>query len=214
MFNAMSIRLKIVLLSGLCLLGVTALIVCMNLYQSGQNNQLTSTSSRHMLTDSVERLLQARAAEQALNLQRTIGDSLLVVNGLADQVKDLRRLAEKNGMPSASLREAINQSIKTAFERNTKVLGIWLVFEPNALDGSDSAFVDDSTLGANETGRFSSAWTRSTPQPMNIMITEGDIKKTELSISGAPYNSWYTCPRERKSACWNPMLTHWKVSAS
>ncbi|OLU15179.1 chemotaxis protein [Pseudomonas sp. PA1(2017)] len=201
MFNSMSIRLKIVLLSGLCLLGVTALIVGMNLYQSGQNNELTSTSSRQMLTDSVEHLLEARAAEQAIKLQRTFGESLLVITGLADQVNDVRALAARTGMPAGDLRAAINQSIKTAFERNTKVLGIWLAFEPNALDGRDTEFVDDSARGSNETGRFSSAWTRSTPQPMNIMITEGDIEKTELSISGTPYNSWYTCPRERKGAC-------------
>ncbi|WP_061242305.1 methyl-accepting chemotaxis protein [Ectopseudomonas composti] len=201
MFNAMSIRLKIVLLSGLSLLGVTALIVGMNLYQSSQNNQLTGASSRQMLTDGVEQLLEARASEQAVSLQRTFGDSLLLVTSLADQVNDLRVLAEKTAMPTAALREAINQSIKTAFERNTKVLGIWLVFEPNVLDGRDAEFVDDSAHGSNETGRFSSAWTRSTPQPMNIMITEGDLNKTELSISGTPYNSWYTCPRERKSAC-------------
>ncbi len=201
MFNSMSIRLKIVLLSGLCLLGVTALIVGMNLYQSSQNNALTSTSSRQMLTDSVEHLLEARAAEQAIKLQRTFGESLLVVTGLADQVHDLRAMATKTGMPASELREAINQNIKTTFERNTKVLGVWLAFEPNALDGRDNEFVDDSARGSNETGRFSSAWTRSTPQPMNIMITEGDIKKTELSISGTPYNSWYTCPRERKGAC-------------
>ncbi len=201
MFNSMSIRLKIVLLSGLCLLGVTALIVGMNLYQSGQNNQLTSTSSRQMLTNGVENLLQARAAEQAVRLQRTFGDSLLMINALADQTNDLRALADKTGMPAAALREALNQSIKTTFERNTKVLGVWLVFEPNALDGRDADFVADGARGSNETGRFSSAWTRSTPQPMNIMITEGDIQKTELSISGTPYNSWYTCPRDSKAPC-------------
>ena len=169
MFNSMSIRLKIVLLSGLCLLGVTALIVGMNLYQSGQNNQLTSTSSRQMLTNGVENLLQARAAEQAVRLQRTFGDSLLMINALADQANDLRALADKTGMPAAALREALNQSIKTTFERNTKVLGVWLVFEPNALDGRDADFVDDGARGSNETGRFSSAWTRSTPQPMNTV---------------------------------------------
>ncbi|MBV7564559.1 methyl-accepting chemotaxis protein [Pseudomonas sp. LR_1] len=201
MFNSMSIRLKIVLLSGLCLLGVTALIVGMNLYQSGQNNQLTSASSKQMLTGSVERLLEARAAEQAVRLQRTFNENLLAITSLADQVQDLRALASRIDMPAGELRAAINQNVKTTFEHNTKVLGVWLVFEPNALDGRDSEFVNDEAHGSNETGRFSSAWTRSTPQPMNIMITEGDINKTELSISGAPYNAWYTCSRERKAAC-------------
>ena len=50
MFDSLSIRLKIVLLSGLCLLGVVALIVGMNIYQTNQNDDLVSDSSSRMLT--------------------------------------------------------------------------------------------------------------------------------------------------------------------
>ncbi len=95
MFNTLSIRLKIVLLSGLCLLGVIALVVGMNIYNTDQNNALVSDSSSRMLTDSVQQLLQAKAAEQAVQLQRTFGDSLMALTALADQVKDLRSLAAK-----------------------------------------------------------------------------------------------------------------------
>lgn len=58
MFDSLSIRLKIVLLSGLCLLGVVALIVGMNFYQTNQNDELVSDSSSRMLTASVQDLLQ------------------------------------------------------------------------------------------------------------------------------------------------------------
>ena len=54
MFDSLSIRLKIVLLSGLCLLGVVASIVGMNFYQTNQNDELVSASSSTMLTDSVQ----------------------------------------------------------------------------------------------------------------------------------------------------------------
>ncbi|TLG85363.1 hypothetical protein FEM54_33125, partial [Pseudomonas edaphica] len=40
MFDTLSIRLKIVLLSGFCLLGVIALIISINLYETGQNDHL------------------------------------------------------------------------------------------------------------------------------------------------------------------------------
>ena len=52
MFDSLSIRLKIVLLSGLCLLGVVALIVSMNIYQTNQNDELVSNSSNQLLTQS------------------------------------------------------------------------------------------------------------------------------------------------------------------
>ncbi|ELQ16075.1 methyl-accepting chemotaxis protein [Pseudomonas fluorescens BRIP34879] len=201
MLDALSIRLKIILLSGMCLLGVIGLIVGMNLYQSSQNNRLISTSSGRMLTESGENLLQAKAAEQASNLQRAFGNNLLLITGLADQATHLRSMAIQRGLPAAALREELNQSLHTTFEHNSQVLGLWLVFEPNALGGQDSEFVNDAARASNETGRFASAWNRGAGPAVNILIPETDLQKTELSISGAPYNSWYTCPRDTRRTC-------------
>jgi len=201
MLNSMSIRLKIVLLSGLCLLGVIALIVGMNLYQSAENNQLTSTSSRQMLNDGVQRLLEARAAEQAVRLQRNFGENLRVLTTLGDQINDLRALAQKTAMAPGDLREAINQSLKTTFARNSDLLAISLVFNPNALDGRDAEFVGDEARASNETGRFAGAWTRSTNELSGFVSSEEEINNTEPGISGSPYNAWYTCSQETKGVC-------------
>src|SRR4051812_34623130 len=103
MFASLSIRLKIVLLSGLCLLGVVALIVGMNMYQTNQNDELVSTSSNQLLTASVQNLLQAKAAEQAVRVQKTFGESLLVITALADQIKDLRVMAAKRSLDAGAL---------------------------------------------------------------------------------------------------------------
>jgi methyl-accepting chemotaxis protein len=201
MFDSLSIRLKIVLLSGLCLLGVVASIVGMNLYQTNQNDELVSASSSKMLTDSVQDLLQAKAAEQAVRVQKTFGETLTVVTALADQIKDLRTMAAKRSLDAGSLREELNASLKTAFERNSKVLGIWLAFEPNGLDGKDSEFVDDAARQSNETGRFASYWSRSAGTALNTIMVEEDMTKTTLNLSGTPYNVWYTCPRDSKRTC-------------
>ncbi len=201
MFDSLSIRLKIVLLSGLCLLGVVALIVSMNLYQSRQNNQLVNTSSTRMLTAGVEDLLQAKAADQAVRVQKTFGESQLALNALADQVRDLRQMASKRGLEASALREELNHSLKTAFERNSKVLGIWLAYEPNALDGKDSEFVNDAARSSNERGRFATYWSRSGGQGLNTVMVEDDLTKTTLNLSGTPYNIWYTCPRDNRRTC-------------
>ncbi|QXI16663.1 methyl-accepting chemotaxis protein [Pseudomonas hamedanensis] len=201
MFDALSIRLKIVLLSGLCLLGVVALIVGMNIYQTNQNDAVVSTSSSKMLTASVQNLLQAKAAEQAVRVQKTFGESLLVVTALADQIKDLRTMAAKRSLDAGAVREELNQSLKTTFERNDKVLGIWLAFEPNGLDGKDSEFANDAARQSNEAGRFASYWSRAGGASLNTIMVEDDLTKTTLSVSGTPYNSWYTCPRDNKRTC-------------
>lgn len=201
MFDSLSIRLKIVLLSGLCLLGVVALIVGMNIYQTNQNDDLVSDSSSRMLTTSVQDLLQAKAAEQAVRVQKTFGETLTVVTALADQIKDMRNLAAKRSLEPGALREELNQSLKTAFERNGKVLGIWLAFEPNGLDGKDSEFVNDAARQSNEAGRFATYWSRAGGDALNTIMVEEDMTKTTLNLSGNPYNVWYTCPRDSKRIC-------------
>jgi len=201
MFDSLSIRLKIVLLSGLCLLGVVALIVGMNIYQTNQNDELVSNSSNQLLTASVQNLLQAKAAEQAVRVQKTFGESLTVITALADQIKDMRVLAAKRSLDAGALREELNLSLKTAFQRNDKVLGIWLAFEPNGLDGKDSEFVNDAARQSNEAGRFASYWSRAAGSALNTIMVEEDMTKTTLSVSGTPYNSWYTCPRDNKRTC-------------
>jgi methyl-accepting chemotaxis protein len=201
MFDSLSIRLKIVLLSGLCLLGVVALIVGMNIYQTNQNDELVSDSSNKLLTASVQNLLQAKAAEQAARVQKTFGESLTVITALADQIKDMRVMAAKRSLDAGALREELNLSLKTAFERNDKVLGIWLAFEPNALDGKDSEFANDAARQSNEAGRFATYWSRAAGASLNTIMVEEDLTKTTLSVSGTPYNSWYTCPRDNKRTC-------------
>ncbi|ROO10186.1 chemotaxis protein [Pseudomonas fluorescens] len=201
MFDSLSIRLKIVLLSGLCLLGVVALIVGMNIYQTNQNDELVSNSSNQLLTASVQNLLQAKAAEQAVRVQKTFGESLTVITAVADQIKDLRVMAAKRSLDAGALREELNLSLKTAFDRNDKVLGIWLAFEPNALDGKDSEFANDAARQSNEAGRFATYWSRAAGASLNTIMVEEDLTKTTLSVSGTPYNSWYTCPRDNKRTC-------------
>lgn len=201
MFDSLSIRLKIVLLSGLCLLGVVALIVGMNIYQTNQNDELVSTSSNKLLTASVQNLLQAKAAEQAVRVQKTFGESLTVITAVADQIKNMRVMAAKRSLDAGALREELNLSLKTAFERNDKVLGIWLAFEPNGLDGKDSEFANDAARQSNEAGRFATYWSRAAGASLNTIMVEEDLTKTTLSVSGTPYNSWYTCPRDNKRTC-------------
>ena len=201
MFDSLSIRLKIVLLSGLCLFGVVTLIVGMNFYQTNQNDELVSDSSSRMLTDSVQNLLQAKAAEQAVRVQKTFGETQTVVTALADQILDMRTQATQRSLEAGALREDLNKALKTAFERNSKVLGIWLAFEPNGLDGKDSEFANDAARQSNEAGRFATYWSRAGGEALNTIMVEEDMTKTTLNLSGTPYNVWYTCPRDSKRTC-------------
>nr|WP_176704147.1 methyl-accepting chemotaxis protein [Pseudomonas sp.]QDK64819.1 methyl-accepting chemotaxis protein [Pseudomonas sp.] len=201
MLDKLSIRLKIILLSGLSLLGVVSLVVGMNLYQSRQNDQIVGESSSRMLTQSVQNLLQAKAAEKALSIQKAFGDSLLAITALSDQVRSLRSMGHTRSIDAAVIREEINLALKTTFERNPGVLGVWLSFESNALDAKDSEFVNDLARGSNDSGRFSSYWSRASGPGINTAIVEDDLNKTDINLSGTPYNTWYTCTKNSGHNC-------------
>lgn len=201
MHHSMSIRLKILLLSGLCLLVVMSLTAGMNIYQNSSNNRLISGESRKMLTNSAEAQLQAKAAEQALELQKTFNSSLQLMRSLVDQANNLRSMTSSRGLSPAALREELNKQLKTAFDHNPEVVGIWLAYEPNALDGRDRDFIGDEERASNEAGRFGRVFNRGNGQSVELVFTESDLSKTDLSLNGSPYNSWYTCPRDSKVPC-------------
>ena len=201
MFNSMSIRLKIVLLSGLCLMVVVSLTAAMNIYQNGVGAHLLKNESREILTRSAEAQLQAKAAEQALKLQQTFSSSLQLMRSLTDQVNDLNALSKDRGLSQAILREELKRQLKTSFDHNPDIVGLWLAYEPNALGGDDREFISDDARASNEAGRFAPVFNRGNGQSVQLILTEGDLNKTDLSLSGVPYNSWYTCPRDAKAPC-------------
>jgi methyl-accepting chemotaxis protein len=201
MFQSLSIRLKIVLLAGLCLVAVVATVVGMNLYQSRQNNQLVSDSSERMLTSSVEQLLLAQAAEKAALLQKTYSADLMLASTVAEQMAQLAGMSERQGFDPAAVREEANRTLESNFKRNTGVLGVWAIFERDQFTGKDEAFVDDDARGSNDVGRFSSYWSRYGGTEGDEAIKEADLFKTELNASGQPYNSWYTCALQSGKLC-------------
>ena len=201
MFQSMSIRLKIVLLAGLCLVAVVATVVGMNLYQARQNTLMVGHSSERMLTSSVEQLLLAQAAEKAALLQKAYSADLMLANDMAEQMAQLSSAGNRHGFSEAALREEANQALALSLKRNADVLGVWAVFQPDSFTGQDQAFADDTARGSNETGRFSSYWARSDTTINNEAIEEADLSKTDPNASGQPYNTWYTCALQSGKLC-------------
>ncbi|MGM0418577.1 MAG: methyl-accepting chemotaxis protein [Thermodesulfobacteriota bacterium] len=55
-------------------------------------------------------------------------------------------------------RDTANAMLKKTLENNSKLLGIWTVWEPDAFDGKDSEFKNEK--GHDDTGRFIPYWNR------------------------------------------------------
>ncbi|HEJ5895036.1 TPA: methyl-accepting chemotaxis protein [Pseudomonas aeruginosa] len=198
----LSIQWKITLLAGLCLLGVVALLVGLSVYRMQHSSVLVKSSSTQMLDESARLRLEARGELQALRIQRYFMDAFQYGKGFSRQILFLRDQAQKRFLDAYDLREDLTRQVRTALAANPEVLGLYVVFEPNALDGKDELFVDQPALGSNDKGRFSLYWAQATPgQLESESMIESELADTSSGPSGAAYNAWYTCPKESGQPC-------------
>nr|WP_252275095.1 methyl-accepting chemotaxis protein [Pseudomonas subflava] len=200
--SRLSIQLKITLLAGLCLLAIVTMLVGASLYQSTHSARLVKTSSSEMLEESARSRMASRGELQAIRIQRYFMDAYQYGAGFSRQVLFLKDQAEKRFLDAFDLREDMTRQVRSALEANPNLLGLYLVFETNALDGKDELFANMAELGSNDTGRFSLYWSQSTPgQLESESMSEEELQDTSTGPSGAPYNAWYTCPRDTRRAC-------------
>ncbi|HBO5239744.1 methyl-accepting chemotaxis protein [Pseudomonas aeruginosa] len=198
----LSIQWKITLLAGLCLLGVVALLVGLSVYRMQHSSVLVKSASTQMLDESARLRLEARGELQALRIQRYFMDAFQYGKGFSRQILFLRDQAQKRFLDAYDLREDLTRQVRTALAANPEVLGLYVVFEPNELDGKDELFVDQPALGSNDKGRFSLYWAQATPgQLESESMIESELADTSSGPSGAAYNAWYTCPKESGQPC-------------
>ena len=200
--NRLSIQWKLTLLAGLCLLLIVGLLVSASLYQAGQTVALVNQSSSAMLEESARSNLEARGLAQALRMERQFNDAYQYGQGFARQVLSLREQSIERMSNAFELREDLHAQMKNALQANPDLIGLYVVFETDALDDKDGMFIDNAEMGGNDAGRFSVYWSQRTPGQLSAeTMTEKELADTTPGISGAPYNAWYSCPRDSAKVC-------------
>ena len=202
LFSRLSIQLKITLLASLCVLAIVAVLVSASVIQASRSASLVKQASSAMLQESAQLRMSARGTSQALQIQRYFMDAYQYGRSAATQVLFIREQAEKRFLDAFDLREDLTRQVRSALEANPSLLGIYVAFEPNALDGKDDLFTDQENLGSNDKGRFSIYWAQGDNGELSSeAMTEENLNDTTPGISGAPYNAWYSCPLQQKKVC-------------
>nr|WP_039011441.1 methyl-accepting chemotaxis protein [Pseudomonas brassicacearum] len=198
----LTIQSKIALLAGLCLLLVVAALVGLSLYQTQQNSLQVARTSSTMLADAAKDRMQALGTVQAMQVQRTFLQTHEYGQGLSRYLLYLRQLQQQGKLTRAELRQALSQQLHQALINKPALLGLYVIFEPNALDGIDASFADQTALGSNEAGRFALYWMQSQPgEAQSVIGDETLLANTAPGPSGAPYNAFYTCARDTHASC-------------
>ena len=200
--NLLTIRRKITLLAGLCLVLVVALLMGLSLYQTHQSSQHVATASGEMLAKAAREHMQALGNVQAMHVQRTFMQTHEYGQGLSRYLLYLRQLQQQGRLDRAQLRQQLSDQLHQALIDKPDLLGLYVIFEPDALDGGDAGFANQAELGSNETGRFAQYWVQGKPGELQAVIgDEGLLANTAPGPSGAPYNAFYTCARDSRQAC-------------
>jgi len=192
----LSIQWKITLLAGLCLLAIVALLVATSLTQARRSAALVSQANSEMLEHSARLRLQAHAETQTLRIQRYFMDAYQYGNGFARLVQVLK------AQGGSDLRGELTRQARASLAANPDVIGLYLVFQPNALDHQDNQFVAQEAVGSNESGRFSLYWSQPSPGTLEReAMPESMLADSTVGANGATQNRWLTCPQETARAC-------------
>ncbi|WP_299200452.1 methyl-accepting chemotaxis protein [uncultured Amphritea sp.] len=185
------------------LLGLTVIIqlIISTLLINSTTEQLRNTIEP-ALSSAAQDKMETFATAEELRIENTFTSNALAAAGYARDIAFLRTQFRSLYIPSDDVRHIINQYIAGTLQNNPDVLGVYAVFLPKALDGADNEHKGETDLASNDAGRFAVYWAHNAKgEAVQEILTEQMISDTTPSSSGQPYNSWYSCPIERKGPC-------------
>jgi len=199
---ALSIQNKITLLASACLIAVVGLLAGLSLEQRRSDAQSVASTTSERLRAAAQDTLQAEGQAQALRIRQRFGQSHEFAQGVARQILHLRAQAGTDLASARALRRDIDQVLHDAIDTRGELLGLFVIFKADALDGHDAAFAGQAALGSNESGRFTQYWLRShAGQLQAVSGDEALLANDSPGPGGTPANAFFTCSLQRAEAC-------------
>jgi len=132
---------------------------------------------------SAERYMESLSREYANKADAMLEIPLNTASALA------QAMAVYESVPGTARREALLAMIKPIVQSNERFFGIWALWEPDALEGRDSDYAGQTSLGSDANGRFTPYYVRH----------EGKII-LEVPDAEAGYSAdYYAVPRSSKA---------------
>jgi methyl-accepting chemotaxis protein len=196
-----SIQVKVSLLAGLCLLGVVVVLISSSLYRMHRSELLIKQSSADMLQRAASLNMRAEGAKQALTIQKYLLSAYQEGLGFSRQVLTHVQQAKQLQASTTQVRRNLHGYVGNELLANPQIQGLYVVFEPEQLDGDDGSFVSNEALGSNETGRFTVYWSLQGQEAKGDIIHEKVMMDESIMPDGKAYNDWYICPLKTEKPC-------------
>jgi len=170
----MKIGLKLILIISIVnLVGIGGLTIAATLFSSSQITELSNENAGN-ITEVTAGAVDA-FLEVPIDEVRTLADLM----GFIDEA-----------IPPEGRRDAINYFLNSVSRKNPQYIGVWAVFEPNALDGLDSRYAN--TPGYDSTGRYVSYFVNDNGK----MSSEPLVGYDDPGDDGAYYHTTFRSGKE------------------
>ncbi|WP_319006047.1 methyl-accepting chemotaxis protein [Methylobacillus gramineus] len=112
-----------------------------------------------VLTYKAANLQQASALEYTRALSRQHANEVKAeIDSAFDAARTLAQSLEGLHAAGLSNRKLADSMLKSVLEGNPAFIGVWTIWEPNAFDGKDNAYINQT--GSDATGRYLPYWNR------------------------------------------------------
>jgi len=189
-----SLRRKLSAVFGLCLLSIIAVLMLFGIISDKKTTALMIQSMRDSVSDAAQKQMIADAKITGLEIATQFTRALNSAQTLASMLSGVK---DKNiGLKID--RERINNIIRGILAGNDTFTGVYVCWEPNALDGLDDVYA--GTEGHDRTGRFVPYWHRQEDGKIRLEPLT-DYESTERDDNGIRKGEYYLLPRETKKEC-------------
>jgi len=128
-----------------------------------------------VITNNTVKMTTVQAHEFARSQSEKYSEAIKIdIETIHISVRALARAFEGSKLAGSANRDEMHEMLKGVIKDNDNILGIWTVWEPNALDGKDEEY--KNTEGHDETGRFIPYWYRSGGDIGLDILVEYDVE--------------------------------------
>ncbi|OIQ50195.1 Methyl-accepting chemotaxis protein I [Pseudodesulfovibrio hydrargyri] len=189
-----SIKTKIVVMAGGCLLATVVVLVGIQMISQSRSERFVGEKVNELIEEQTRQSLTAVAQREAGTISRTLNINLDTARTIADAFNAVRK--DSGAGATFDLRTAFNDILLRVLENNPEFLGTYSAWEPGALDGQDSAHAGNKATGHDDTGRFVPYWNRDENGRIARQALVG-YEDASTHPNGVTKGGWYLFPRER-----------------
>lgn len=194
MFRIKSIQMKIGLIAGLFLTVTTVVLVVYGLSATRSTQTYVSENVAKLVDKQTQNSLLFLSGQQAGIIQSALQINFDTARAMARTFEVLRDGSDRGLTQKNGLRAVINHELQRVLEDNPSFLGTYTAWEPNIVDGNDTAFAGKTSDGYDATGRLIAYWNRDTSGKIARQALV-DYENAALNDNGVPKGGWYLGPR-------------------